>query len=140
MIRLRHLLGLCLLVFLLVSCGGGGGTAFTSDDVITAFQTAGLEAENPRPMTKDDYGLAPYLGTGTRFFLPSLCDDCGGRVIVTDNSEDAEAIQSYYEELGQSSAAFFSWVSVRDNIVLQMNGDLPEDEFRAYETTLHNME
>lgn len=30
----------------------------TGDDVVAAFKAAGLEAENPSAMTKDDYGFA----------------------------------------------------------------------------------
>lgn len=139
MIRLRHLFWLFLFAFLLTACGGGGSD-FTGDDVIAAFQAAGLEAEDARAMTKDDYGLGPFVGTGTRFFLPSLCDDCGGRIIITDNNEDTEAIREYYVTLGETSAAFFSWVTVRDNVVLQMNGDLPEESFHQYETVLNGMD
>ncbi len=139
MIRLRNLIGMCLFVLLLTACGGGGND-FTGDDVVAAFQAAGLEAEDARPMTKDDYGLGPFVGTGTRFYLPSLCEDCGGRIIITENDADTEAVRTYYDSLGQSSAAFFSWVTVRDNIVLQMNGDLPEEQFRQYEVALNGME
>ncbi|MBP8055078.1 MAG: hypothetical protein KA314_04520 [Chloroflexi bacterium] len=139
MTRLRNLFWLFLLMMGLAACGGGGET-FTGDDVVAAFKAAGLEAEDPYIMTKDDYGLAPFVGTGTRFFLPSLCDDCGGRIIITDNNEDTEAIREYYVTLGETSAAFFSWVTVRDNVVLQMNGDLPEESFHQYETVLNGMD
>jgi hypothetical protein len=117
-----------------------GGAEFAGEDVVAAFQATGLEAEDARPMTPDDYGLAPLLGTGTRFFTPGLCDGCGGRIIITDNDEDTEAIRAYYDALGQSSAAFFSWVTVRDNVVLQINGDMPEEQFRQYEAALNGME
>lgn len=137
--RLRNLFWLCLFACLLVACGGGG-KEFTGDDVIAAFQAAGLEAEDARAMTADDYGLAPYLGTGTRFTIPNLCDGCGGRIIITDNDADSQALSDYYTTLGETNAAFFSWVAVRDNIVLQMNGDLPEEQFRQYETALNAME
>lgn len=139
MIRLRHLLLLCLFALLLVACGGGG-KEFTGDDVIASFKAAGLEAEDARAMTKDDYGLAPFLGTGTRFIIPSLCADCGGRIIITDTTEDAEALRDYYVQAGEASAILFSWVTVRDTIVLQINGDLPEEQFRQYETALNAME
>ncbi len=138
MIRLRHLPWLVLLLVFLAACGGGG-KKFTGDDVVAAFQSAGLEAEDARPMTKDDYGLGPFVGTGTRFYIPSLCEGCGGRIIITDNNRDTEAVRTYYESLGQSSAAFFSWIAVRGNIVLQINGDLPEEEFRQYEAALNGM-
>ena len=54
---------------------------WVSMDVVDEFIAAGLEAEDPRPMTKDDYGPAPMTAVeGTRFLIPSLCADCGGRI------------------------------------------------------------
>ena len=40
---------------------------YSSQEVADAFSAAGLEAENLRPMTRDDYGAAPFVGEGTRF-------------------------------------------------------------------------
>ena len=53
--------------------------------------------------------------------------------------EDLEAVQNFYNELSRSSALFFSWVFVRDNILVQINGDLPEASARQYETVLNEM-
>ena len=139
MFRLRLSLVLLLGLFL-VACGGGG-KEYTGDDVIAAFKAAGLEAEDVHPMGVDDYGLAPYRGTGTRFYTPSLCEDkCSGRIIITDNDEDKEVLLQYYEGLPKASAALFTWVTSRDNIILQLNGDIPEEEFRKYEAALNAME
>lgn len=135
----QHLLVVILLLVITLT-GCGGGSSFTADNVVMAFQNAGLEAENARPLTKDDYGLAPYIGSGVRFFIPALCDDCGGRIFITDNQEDTDTLKTYYQTLGEQSALFFSWVFVRDNIVVQINGDVPEEQAREYEATLMAME
>lgn len=118
---------------LLTACGGGG---LTSDKVIQAFKDAGLEAENTSTLTKEDYGVAPYVCAGTRFLIPSIGVDKGGRVFQCDNDKDRDALVSYYTELGKVSAAFYSWVYVKDNIVVQINGDLPEETASQYETAL----
>lgn len=53
---------------------------WSADQIVSAFKQAGLEAENTRSMTKDDYGLAPMMANqGIRFIIPSLCADCGGK-------------------------------------------------------------
>jgi hypothetical protein len=129
-----------LLVGILAAACGGGFQKWEAQDAIDAFHEAGLESENERPLTKDDYGLAPFVGEGIRFELPSLCDDCGGRVFSFENEEDRDAIAGYYESLGESSALFFSWVFVHDNVVVQINGDLPEEQAREYETALTGLE
>jgi len=113
---------------------------WTSTDVVNIFKSAALEVEEPRPMTKDDYGMAPMRAIeGTRFLIPSLCSDCGGRIFSFSNQEDLDLTKTYYEELGKSSAIFFSWVFVKDNILVQINGDLPEEKARQYEASLNSL-
>ena len=108
-------------------------------DVLTAFRSAGLEAENSRQMTKDDYGLAPLADEGIRFYIPSICTDCGGRIMFYTDAEYLDKAKTYYDTLGKESAAFFSWAFVNDHILVQINGDLPESEARKYESILMSM-
>lgn len=134
-----HVLFALLGLLLLVACGGGSSAA-TADDAVAAFQAAGLEAENPSVMGPDDYGAGPYVGDGRHFFLPSVCDDCGGRVIATENIEDRDRLANYYIKLGEGSAIFYSHVFTHNNFVLQLNGDLPEEEAVKYQAALESLE
>lgn len=113
---------------------------WTADQAAQSIDAAGLEFVSPAPMTKDDYGMAPMLGQGTRFLVPSICADCGGRLFVFDNQGDLEKMKSYYEGLAQQSAMFFSWVFTRDNILIQINGDLPEEQALKYQAALDGMQ
>ena len=135
---MRRLIWIGLVVSVLVACGGGAKAA-TGDDVVAAFKAANLEAEGARPMAKDDYGAAPYVCTGTRFLIPSLGEEAGGRVFVCGNDADRDALATFYTELGKGSALLFSWVFVKDRIVVQINGDLPEEQARKYEAALNGM-
>ncbi|MCA9872607.1 MAG: hypothetical protein KC441_03105 [Anaerolineales bacterium] len=128
------------LLALIVTACGGANAAHTPDDVISAFRAAGLEAENAQPLTRDDYGAAPYVGQGVRFLIPSLCADCGGRVFALDNQKDLESVKTYYDALGESNALFFSWTFAKDNILVQINGDLDETTARQYETALNGLD
>jgi hypothetical protein len=110
--------------------------AQTSEDVIVAFKNSGLEAENSTPMGPKSYGFAPYVCKGSRFLIPSLGNDSGGRVLVCPNTEERDAIAGYYERLGKKSAAFFSWVFIKGNTVVQINGDLEEEKARKYERAI----
>jgi hypothetical protein len=108
---------------------------------VNAFQSAGLEAENARPMTTDDYGMAPMTAVeGTRFLVPSLCQDCGGRILTFASQQDLELTREFYVEAGRTSALLFSWVFSKDNVLVQVNGDLPEDKARQYEAALNAMQ
>ncbi len=87
-------------------------------------------------MTKDDYGMAPFVCTGTACFIPSLGADNGGRVYTCDNTKDRDALATFYTDAAKASALFFSWVYVKGNVVVQINGDLPEDKARQYEAAI----
>lgn len=127
---------LVVVMIILTACS----STWTSDQAIEAFKSANLEAEGTYAMTKDDYGLAPYVAVeGTRFLIPSLCEDCGGRAMSFSSKEDLDLVKTYYVKLGESSAIFFSWVFEKDNILLQINGDLPEEQAMKYQEALENM-
>jgi hypothetical protein len=113
---------------------------WSPQQVLEAFQSAGLEVSNPRAMTSDDYGLVPMLAVnGTRFFIPSVCVDCGGRIMSFSNEEDLTIVRDYYAQMGRFSAVLFSWVFVKDNILVQINGELPEANARKYEAALEGI-
>lgn len=61
------------------SSPAGSFQKWTSQQVVAVYKAAGLEIANTRPVTDKDYGPAPQTAVeGTRFFIASLCSDCGG--------------------------------------------------------------
>ena len=105
--------------------------------VLAEFKAASLEAEGAHKMAPDEYGLAPMVGDDAqRFVIPSLCADCSGRLFMVTNDGDRARLRAYYDDLAKASAAFFSWVFECKNLLLQINGDLPEDKAREYEAAL----
>jgi hypothetical protein len=113
---------------------------WNSDQVLGAFVDAELEVGPMRWMTPEDYGLAPKLAMdGTRFFILSLCVDCGGRILAFKDQAGLDATAEYYISLNQSDPASFSWIFLKDNIIVQLNGDTPETLAHKYETALNTM-
>lgn len=105
--------------------------------VIAEFKAAGLEAERVYKMTPADYGPAPLVGEDAqRFVIPSVCPDCGGRLFLVTNDDDRARLHAHYEELAKASALFFSWVFECKDLLLQINGDLPEEKAKQYEAAL----
>ena len=131
---------LLLALLVVAGCGGAQEASFTPDQIIQAFQDAGLEASSPSAMTADDYGLAPYVGQGVHFIIPSLCDDCGGRAYVGTRDE-IDQLAAFYEEAGKASALLFSWVfRTQDGRgLVQINGDLPEAEALRYKAVMEGI-
>lgn len=111
-------------------------------DVIATFQTAGLEAENPTIMTYEDYknSLFPMADESIHFYVPSIDPTAGGRVFYYTDLNQLAKTQNYYVSLGNEMAAFRSWVFVRDHILVQINGSLPEEQARKYETALQSIQ
>ena len=100
--------------------------SWTPEQVIIAFKAAGLEAENSKKMTKEDYGLAPLRGP--RLAFPdsfALCRLWWACVLAVESEDDMTQLKAYYDELGKASAAFFSWTFRHGNVLVQLNGDLP---------------
>lgn len=108
----------------------------TPEQLVAALKAAGLEAENVRPLTHEDYGYGPFVGGGLKILLPSLCDDCGGRIFSVPDTDERNRLREYYVGLGKGSAILFSWTFVKNNILLQLNGDMPEAQAKRYEAVL----
>lgn len=141
----QSLLAACGLMLAACTPAAPSFTKWKASQAIDAFKAAGLEAENPTPMTEPkDYGLAPYLTKDAIHFLtPSLDktagDGSGGRVFSFANADDLAKMKTYYETLGKQSAMFASWVYTRDNILVQINGQMPEAQAKKYEAALNSM-
>lgn len=135
---MRKLLILSSILILLAINTGCGimKNQITGNDVVNAFKQAGLEAENAHPMTTGEYGEAPRVCIGTRFLIPSLGQDNGGRIFVCDKPEDRDQLVSYYQGLNKTNSFLFSWVYVKGNIVVQINGDLDGQTAAKYEQAI----
>ncbi len=127
-------------LLLLSACGGQFATQRTPEQVVAAFMAAGLVVAEPRPMTRDDYGTAPYVGDqGVRFRMSSVGAASAGRIISVTSPADLEVLRTHYTELGTHTAGFFSHVFVRDNILVQLSGDVPQWEAAKYQAVLDGM-
>jgi hypothetical protein len=52
-------------------------------------------------------------------------------------SQNVSCVSPNSVKLGKENAAFFSWVFVKDNILVQINGNLPEEQAKKYEAALN---
>jgi hypothetical protein len=106
--------------------------------IIDAFKAAGLEAENPRPMSQpQDYGQIPMIDVeGTQFNMPSLGEDGIGHIYSFASEGEIEKMIKYYSD---ASTDNFSWVYVKDNILVQLDGRLDEEKAKQYEAAMGNI-
>ena len=90
-------------------------------------------------MTSDDYGMAPMAAEGLRFLIPSLGDDAGGRIMRYESQADVDRAKAFYYELGEQSAALFSHTFTRGDILVQVNGDLPQEDADTLKEALEGL-
>jgi|GEM_PF-2482860 len=108
----------------------------TPDAVVAAFKAAGLEAESPVPLARTDYGKAPFVCKGVRFEMPSLSEDSAGRAFYCARKADRDRLARYYTSLGQQNPELFWHVFVSPPYVVQLSGDLADEQAAKYEAAL----
>ncbi len=80
------------------------------------------------------------VNEGRRFLIPSQCSDCGGRIFTFETQSDLYRLSAYYASLGKPGEPGFSWVLVRDNVLVQIDGRLPEAKAAKYDQALERLE
>ncbi|PFL71970.1 stress protein [Bacillus anthracis] len=106
----------------------------TTTLLINEFKKAGIEAENPTDLPQKEFGN--MRKDGKRILAPALGEDKGGRVFEFSKKEDLEKAKKYYDELGNSAPMLFSHTYAKGNFLLQMNGDMKDEEFNKYKEVM----
>ena len=60
-------------------------------------------------------------------------------MLAFKSKDDLDRTEAYYDDLGKASALFFSWTFVKGNLLVQINGDLPDAQAHAYEAALNTL-
>lgn len=110
--------------------------AKTADDVIESFKNDGLEVGDISDLESKEFGN--IRKEGKRILIRSLGTDAGGRLFLFDKEENLNEVKSYYDELGKSGPLFYSHTYQSGLFLLQMNGDMTDDNFARYAASLDN--
>src|SRR5215210_1366212 len=104
-----------------------------SADVVQAFRDAGLEVGESYPVEQepgwDERPVPRTYEEATRFLVPSLGADAGGRVFVFGSEEDLRAVRGFYEDLASSERPY---VYDEGLVLVQISNHLPEGEAERY--------
>jgi hypothetical protein len=143
------ILGLAFLAWTLLPVTGAAPTIaappeparWTASDVIAAFQSADLNAQVVRGETKEERDLFSHLMAidGHRFRIGDK-DGEMGMVLSFNNPRDLARMQNYLLALNRSLPQYSSWLYVKDNILLQINHEVPEHKARAYAEVLETLD
>ena len=111
----------------------------TPEEVVEAFRDAGAGVGASYPVEQDpDFMESPTPRTceeGTRFEIPSLGKDAGGRVFSYESQEDLQVMRNYYEKLEETpllGPALRSHLYQDGLLLVQINGDLPKTQADRY--------
>lgn len=108
--------------------------AKTTNDVIKHFKDDNLGLGEVSDLPSDEFGN--IRKEGKRLLVPSLGDDAGGRLFLFANEENLQKAKSYYDELGNSGPMFYSHTHRSGLFLIQMNGDMEDNEFAKYAASL----
>lgn len=106
----------------------------TTTSLINEFKKAGLEAENTTDLPQKEFGN--MRKDGKRILIPKIGEDKGGRVFEFSKKEDLEKAKKYYDELSNPAPMLFSHTYTKGNFLLQMNGDMKDNEFNKYKEVM----
>jgi hypothetical protein len=56
-----------------------------------------------------------------------------------EDEADLDEMKGYYDSMGEESAMLFSWTAKHKNILVQVNGDMKEEEFNKYKKALKSL-
>lgn len=124
---------LILTIAILTACGNEE-SSLTTNDVIQNFKDDGLEVGEISDLPNKEFG--ELRKEGKRILIPSLGEDAGGRLFSFDNEDDLKEAKSYYDELGKSGPMFYSHTHQSGNFLIQMNGDMSDEDFKKYADSL----
>lgn len=132
--KLKKLLLLLFSCFLIL---GACGKDYSVNDVTDQFKKDGLKVQNLHKMSHEDFGLAPMKAEEAKMF--TVEDKKNGRIMKFKNEDDLKDTKKYYDDLGKSSAAFYSHTYAKDNFLIQMNGEIKEDVFNKYKDAINKV-
>ncbi len=109
------------------------------DDVINSFKVRNIEIMNIKPVTESDYKPLPdRADEGVKFSVSSLGEDTAGCILSFKYTHSLEKVKRYYQKLNKKRE-LHSWTFVKDNILLVLDGKMPEEKAREYERALNDL-
>ena len=103
----------------------------TAEEVIESFRAEGLEVGEVQAVERsEDRSLIPKTYEEQMSFeIPSSGERSGGRVFTFPSREALDPVSECDEEFG---GVFASYIYTEGNVLVQIDGDVPEDQADQY--------
>jgi len=102
----------------------------TTENIIKQFKTDGLEVGAVSDLPNKEFGNGRK--EGKRILIPSLGEDAGGRLFIFKDTKSLAQAKGYYDGLSDMGPLFYSHTHQNGLILLQMNGDMSDVDFKKY--------
>lgn len=109
----------------------------TTDVVIEQFEVEGLEIGAVSDLDNSEFGN--IREEGKRILVPSLGADNGGRLYRFSDDADLQQAKSYYDGISNSGPLFYNHTYQSGNLLLQMNGEMSDEDFAKYTAVLDEL-
>lgn len=130
--RIVMIVEVCLLLVIMSACAISEAKTLTTADVVQQFKDDGLEVGEISELPSREFGDTRI--EGIRIAIPSI-GDVGARVFLFDNDEDLAAAKAYYDD----SASYYSHTYQVGHFLLQMNGDMNDEDFKKYADSMDKL-
>jgi len=112
---------------------------WSPNDVINIFNAKGLEVQDIKPLTAEDYiSLPAKAKEAIKFTIPSNGEHAEGCILSFERRDDMEKITGHYRKLNKKGK-LHSWTFIKDNVLVVLKGEIPEKKARLYEDALKKL-
>jgi len=106
------------------------------DDVVNVFNEQSLEVKEPEFITETDrFGLPAETKDLIKFSIPSIGKDIQGCILSFELKNNLNKVRKYYADLNGKGHPH-TWSFMKDNILIVIDGAVPEKKARQYESAL----
>ena len=108
-------------------------------EIIKSLNDNGLNIDQTGNVSEDEIDTLPAdIRNGVKFSIRSDEQIRSGCVLEFEKKKDFETIQGHYLELNKNNE-LHTWSFVKDNILVVIEGAMPEKEIQAYKAVLMNI-
>ncbi len=109
---------------------------WSADEVVNVFSMQNLEVKEPEIITETDrFGLPASVGELIKFSIPSIGKNIQGCILSFEFKDNLIKNSKYYIDLNDKGQPY-TWSFLKDNILLVIDGAVPEEKAKQYESAL----
>lgn len=113
---------------------------WSPEDILNAFNERGLGVEKTGPVTRSDYKKLPAKAKeAIKFSVSSIGKEGIGCILSFEMGSSMEKIMNHYLKKNKNEE-LYSWTFAKDNVLVVLNGRIPEEKARMFESVLNQLD